>query len=237
MILIKANPLSCFLVLSLLYSTICVRDILFTFPLLATIFTSVDNLNQVMAVLEQLQLENEILQESLRELQSGTSRDPPPVESHPLSTRSPTTSSSHPYVLEPTVSLPDKFNGTRAYLRGFINQIRLIIRLQPLQYASDVSRVGLVGFLLSRPTQAWFAPLVETSSPLLENFTAFIVELEATFGYERHSRSSIPSNKAHIQPLSTLQSSVRLPTMSIGMTKLYTTIFVACSATMSRLSS
>ena len=198
---------------------------------------SVTVLNQVMAVLQQLQLENEILRESLRELQSGTSRNPPPTESQPPSAPSPTTSSSHPYVLEPTVDVPDQFNDTRAYLRGFINQIRLIIRLQPLQYASDVSRVGLVGTLLSRLAQAWFAPLVETSSTLLENFTSFIVELEATFGYERHPRSSIPSNKAHIQPLSTLQSSVRLPTMSIGMTKLYTTIFVACSATMSRLSS
>ena len=36
--------------------------------------------------------------------------------------------------------------------------------------------------LLSGPAQAWFAPLIETSSPLLENFTAFIEELEATFG-------------------------------------------------------
>ena len=44
-------------------------------------------------------------------------------ESQPPSEPSPTTSSSHPYVLEPTISLPEKFNGTWAYLRGFINQI------------------------------------------------------------------------------------------------------------------
>ena len=62
-----------------------------------------------------------------------------------------------------------------------MNQIRLIIRLQSQGYASEFSRVGLVGTLLSGPLQVWFSPLVETSSPLLENFTAFIDELEVTF--------------------------------------------------------
>ena len=32
------------------------------------------------------------------------------------------------------------------------------------------------------PTEAWFAPLVETSSPLLEDFPTFLIEFEATFG-------------------------------------------------------
>ena len=114
-------------------------------------------------------------------------------------------------------------------------KIWLIIRLQPQRYTSDFCRVGLIGTILSGPAQPWFAPLVETSSTLLENFTSFIVELEATFGYERHSRSSIPSNKAHCQPLSTLQSSVRLPAMSVGMTKPYATIFVDAFETISRL--
>ena len=100
----------------------------------------------------------------------------------PLSTPSPTPSSSHPYILEPSVSLPDKFNGWRAHLHGAINQIRFIIRLQPQGYASYFSRVDLVGTLLFGSGQAWFAPLVETSSPLLDNFPAFLAELEATFG-------------------------------------------------------
>ena len=152
---------------------------------------SVDNLNQIMAALQQLQVENEILRESLRELQSGSSRNPPAAESQTPSTPTPTMSSSHPYVLEPTISLPDKFNGTRAHLRGFINQIRLIIRLQPQRYASDFSRVGLVGTLLSGPAQAWFAPLIETSSPLLEDFTAFMEELEATFGETDRRRTAL----------------------------------------------
>ena len=47
---------------------------------------------------------------------------------------------------------------------------------------NHTSWVGLVGTLLSGPAQAWFAPLMETSSPLLDNFPAFLAELEATFG-------------------------------------------------------
>ena len=148
-------------------------------------------LNQVMAALEQLQLENESLRRSLHELQNSTTHHTSPVEPHLSSASNPTPSSSHPYVLEPNVSLPDKFNGSRAHLRGFINQIRLIIRLQPQRYASDFSRVGLVGTLLSGPAQAWFAPLMETSSPLLDNFPAFLAELEATFGETDRRRTAV----------------------------------------------
>ena len=57
----------------------------------------------------------------------------------------------------------------------FINQIRLIIHLQPKRYARDFSRISLIGTLL-------FGPLVETVSPILENFPPFFAKLEATFG-------------------------------------------------------
>ena len=36
--------------------------------------------------------------------------------------------------------------------------------------------------LLIEQAQAWFAPLVETSSPLLTEFQAFFTEFEETFG-------------------------------------------------------
>ena len=51
---------------------------------------------------------------------------------------------------EPRVSLPNKFDGTRSKFRGFVNQIRLIIALQPKRYPTEESRVGLVGTLLTR---------------------------------------------------------------------------------------
>ena len=55
---------------------------------------SVNNLTQVTATLQHLQQENEILRESLRELQSGTFNNPPLVDPQPLSAPSPTPSSS-----------------------------------------------------------------------------------------------------------------------------------------------
>jgi hypothetical protein len=38
-----------------------------------------------------------------------------------------------------------------------------------------------VGTLLLGPAQVWFAPLVETTSPLLENISKFLTNLEAMF--------------------------------------------------------
>ena len=50
---------------------------------------------------------------------------------------------------EPRVSLPDKFDGTRAKFCGFVNQIRLVIVQQHKRYPTEESRVGLVGTLLT----------------------------------------------------------------------------------------
>ena len=147
-----------------------------------------NDLSQIMTILQQLQLENVALRDSLRELQVGASLYSQPAEPSlppqpsPEPNPPPTSSLDSSHFLEPKVSLPEKFDGTRSHFRGFINQIRLIIRLQPQRYADGLRQVGLVGTLLSSPTQAWFAPLVETSSPLLEDFPAFLAELEATFG-------------------------------------------------------
>ena len=93
--------------------------------------------------------------------------------------------------MEPKISLPDKFDGRRKHNQGFINQIKLIIELQPQRYANDFHQVGLIGTLLSRVAQAWFAPLVETTSSLLHNFPASLEEFEATFGDTDRCRTSI----------------------------------------------
>ena len=50
------------------------------------------------------------------------------------------------------------------------------------QYLTDASRVGLVGTLLSGSALAWFALLLETESPLLNNFEEFLSEFKAFFG-------------------------------------------------------
>ena len=39
--------------------------------------------------------------------------------------------------------------------------------------------------------EAWFAPLVETTSPLLEDFPTFLTEFEATFGEMDRRRAAL----------------------------------------------
>jgi hypothetical protein len=53
------------------------------------------------------------------------------------------------------------------------------MQLHPRRYFDDTTRVGFVGTLLTRTAAAWFAPILETSSPLLQDFNAFMAEFEA----------------------------------------------------------
>ena len=61
---------------------------------------SSSNLEQILAVLQQLQHENTSLRNSIQELQEATTVIPHPI--------------IDPYALEPNVSLPEKFDGTRS---------------------------------------------------------------------------------------------------------------------------
>ena len=89
-----------------------------------------------MTILQQLQLENVALWDSLRELQvdaslysqpAEPSLPPQPIlEPNPL----PTSSLDFSHFLELKVSLLDKFDGMRSHFWGFINQILLIIHAE-----------------------------------------------------------------------------------------------------------
>jgi hypothetical protein len=92
--------------------------------------------------------------------------------------------------LEPQISLPEKFDGTRLKFRGFVSQVRLIMSLHPRHYFHDTIRVGFVGTLFIRTASAWFAPILETSSPLLQDFNAFMAEFEAVLGDSDKARTS-----------------------------------------------
>jgi hypothetical protein len=91
---------------------------------------------------------------------------------------------------EPKISLPEKFDGTRLKFRGFVSQVRLIMQLHPRRYFDDTIRVGFIGTLLTGTVAAWFAPILETSSPLLQDFNAFMVEFEAMFGDSDKAKTS-----------------------------------------------
>ena len=68
-----------------------------------------------------------------------------------------------------------------------------MIQLHPSRYPADASRLGLVGTLLSGTTLAWFLPLLEKGSPLLNNFEFINAEFRACFGDIDSVRTSIKS--------------------------------------------
>jgi hypothetical protein len=69
------------------------------------------------------------------------------------------------------------------------------MQLHPHHYFDDTTRVGFVGTLLTGTTATWFAPILETSSPLLQDFNAFMAKLEIVFGDSDKARTS--ANKLH----------------------------------------
>jgi hypothetical protein len=60
--------------------------------------------------------------------------------------------------------------------------MHLVIQLDPHRYPTCLVQVELISTLLSSTTFAWFTPLLEHQSPLLNDFEAFLEKFNATFG-------------------------------------------------------
>lgn len=138
--------------------------------------------NDMWSALQQLQEENNNLRHAFEQLQASTSRPPRPA----VTVTTPVPQATK----EPRIGLPDKFDGTRSKFRGFVNQIRLIIRMQPMRYPTEETQVGLIGTLLSGTALSWFSPLVEKDSPLLQDFGSFLEEFTNTFGETDKERTA-----------------------------------------------
>ena len=133
-------------------------------------------MHEVVAVLQQLQQENASLRNAMEQLQVAHApiQVPAPAPNPvPQAAQAPK---------EPRVSLPEKFNGDRTKLRDFVNQIRLVFRLQPHRYSTEETQVGLIGTLLTGTALSWFSSLLEKNSPLLANLDQFLEEFSRTFG-------------------------------------------------------
>jgi hypothetical protein len=64
------------------------------------------------------------------------------------------------------------------------------MQLHPRCYFDDTTCVGFVGTLLTGTAAARFVPILETSSPLLQVFKAFMAEFETVFGDNDKARTS-----------------------------------------------
>ena len=86
------------------------------------------------------------------------------------------------------ISMPEKFDGTRSKFRGFLQQVKLYLRLHPFQYPDGFTQVGFIGALLSGSALSWFAPLMEKDSRILYDLNAFLEAFTATFGESDRER-------------------------------------------------
>ena len=91
--------------------------------------------------------------------------------------------------------------------------------MHPSRYPTDASRVGLVGTLLSGTAFAWFTPLLEKDSPLLNNFEEFIsCNFNACYGDTDNVRTAINKIRSMCQgdrPASAYAMDFRLLTTDI----------------------
>ena len=85
--------------------------------------------------------------------------------------------------------------------------------MHPARYPIDASGVGLVGTLLTSIALSWFSLLLETNSPLLNNFKEFIKECKACFRDTDGARTAINNTRTlrqGDQPASTYAANFRL---------------------------
>jgi uncharacterized protein DUF4939 len=88
---------------------------------------------------------------------------------------------SYTTIKEPKVKLPNPFDGSQRDLRGFVNHILLVFRLQPETYKHDHTKVLTVVTLLTKLAMEWANPLVESDDPILHNFDGFLKKFITRF--------------------------------------------------------
>ncbi|KAH7439596.1 hypothetical protein KP509_04G068000 [Ceratopteris richardii] len=92
------------------------------------------------------------------------------------------------FMKEPKICMPEKFDGDRTKFRGFVQQFKLYIRMQPDRYPDEASKVGFIGTLLYGQALSWFAPILEKNMTVLQDYEGFLREFSATFGDADTSR-------------------------------------------------
>ena len=116
------------------------------------------------------QLQNRAIQQVQNEINQETLRQSQPVNS----------------VSAPRISFPEKFDGTRAKFRDFINQMEFIFRSFPSFFPDSTSKIFSFGTNLTGNALKWFNPYLEhpNSSPHsvhLALWDAFRAALEPVF--------------------------------------------------------
>jgi len=152
---------------------------------------SAEEWTDMVNAIRDLQSQNLTLQNNLAQAQAEAQSAQAAAAQAPARAQKPQPSPAPtPKVLEPKISLPEKFDGTRNKFRGWLNSIRLMFALQPGRYPTDIIKIQTIGTYLTGTAQAWMAPLVERQDHALLDFDAFINQMQAVFGDTDRTRSA-----------------------------------------------
>ena len=129
--------------------------------------------------------ENQLLRERLAALEEESrTHDPSPL---PVPTPPAPAPPSVP-IKEPKLADPPTFDGKASEFPSFLQQCKLYIRMKPVTFREDddESRVAFfISHLRGTPAE-WGQALLESNSPLLTDYDAFLEEL--TFLYQNRER-------------------------------------------------
>ena len=82
------------------------------------------------------------------------------------------------------MAVPEKFNGSRALYRGFINQLNLVFMVNKTTYSFDSIKIAVLASYLTGPVLAWFNPYLENQAAhefSLSSYENFCLEMDAFF--------------------------------------------------------
>jgi hypothetical protein len=148
--------------------------------------------------LRALQEENRVLRERLAAFEDAPSRTqnnspehphPPP---HPESPE-PAIPTPPVYHKEPKIGEPPTFDGKASEFHPFLQQAKLYIRMRHLTFQNDEIRVAYVLSRLRGGPSEWGQALLESDSPLLYDYDAFLVKFSSI--YENKERRAQLENR------------------------------------------
>jgi Domain of unknown function (DUF4939) len=161
---------------------------------------------EALAALEE---ENRLLRErlnALEELLSRTQNDTPPP---PVPTPEPLGSTSNPpppppppepplQFKEPKIGEPPTFSGKASEFRPFLAQCKLYICTKTLTFRADETRVAFIISRLRGGPAEWAHALLESGSPLLNDYDAFLQKLASIYE-NKERRTQLEDKLVRIQ--------------------------------------
>ena len=133
--------------------------------------------------LQALEEENRVLRERLAALedtpshtQSNSPEPPPPSNSPEPAIPTPPVSYK-----EPKIGEPPTFDGKASEFHPFLQQAKLYIRMRHMTFRNDEIRVAYILSRLRGGPSEWGQALLESDSPLLYNYDAFLAKFAAIY--------------------------------------------------------